>query len=119
MSQGITVEAVRLALGMNRLRADVAGRNIAQAATPGAQAMRVDFAAVQQALDAAAAGSATRAELADAMRRLGDAPKQPGGGVELDAEVAEMVVASTQYQALTEVLGRHFALMRLATSGRP
>lgn len=118
MSQGITVEAVRLALTMNELRAKVASQNIAQANTPGARAMHVDLGSAQPALDAALSGTASVGDLEHAINALGAEPARSDAPIELDAEVAEMVAASTNYQALTEALGRHFSLMRLAISGK-
>lgn len=118
MSQGIAVEAVRLALAMNVGRATVASRNIANANTPGAKAMRMDLASAQPALDAIAAGGGSIAMLESAMAQLGASTMAVEKPIELDAEVAEMVSASTNYQALTEALARHFSLMRLAINGK-
>jgi flagellar basal body rod protein FlgB len=118
MSQGITVEAIRLALSMNETRAKVASQNIAHANTPGAKPMRVDLAGLQPALDAAAHGAGSFAALESAIDRLASSTSTVDAPIELDAEVAEMVASSTNYQALTEALGRHFSLMRLATSGK-
>jgi flagellar basal-body rod protein FlgB len=119
MSQGITVEAVRLALGMHELQAKVASRNIAGASVPGARALQLDLVGLQAPLDAAAAGvgdrdrlQAARASLAQLVPATTDTP------VQLDAEVANMVASTMQYQALAEALGRHFSLMRLSISGR-
>lgn len=119
MSQGITVEAVRLALAMHESQAKLASMNIANASTPGASAMRLDFESVRSRLDAAAAGAstveslrATGADLRRAEPTVSDTPVQP------DTEIADMVGATLNYQALAEALGRHFSLMRLAISGR-
>jgi flagellar basal-body rod protein FlgB len=124
-SSDLTTQAVRLALGVSQLRADVASRNIANASTPGAQALRVDFAQSQHLLERAAAPSANaEASLADA---ISAALSQPAGherqdiagvAINLDEQVADMATANLEYQSLTESLKRHFGLMRLAISGR-
>lgn len=122
MSAPTTVEAVRLALDLNELRARVAGSNIANASQPGATAQQVDFSQVEAALrNAAAATDGVEAGrwLATARDALGRVvPDSDGSAVQLDREVAEMAGASLQYQALTEALGRQFGLMRIAIAGR-
>ncbi|TNJ33238.1 hypothetical protein [Arenimonas terrae] len=122
MSHENQIEAVRLALTLRQQQASVASINIANAARPGAGAVRADFSAVENALRTAAlaAGSAEDGHwLAEADRLLGRAGVQPvEGPVNLDEQVAEMSAVSTEFQALTEVLNRQFALMRLAVTGR-
>jgi flagellar basal-body rod protein FlgB len=124
-SSDLTTQAVRLALGVTQLRADVASRNIANASTPGAQLMRADFASSQGLLERAAApGAGDEANLAEA---IAAALSQPAGAerqdlagasINLDEQVADMATANVEYQSLTESLNRHFGLMRLAISGR-
>ena len=60
MTQELTIDAVRLALGMYQLRAQVAGLNIANAGTPGGRASRIDFAPTRQVLDSAAQGDGAK-----------------------------------------------------------
>ncbi|MFT3806724.1 flagellar basal body rod protein FlgB [Arenimonas sp.] len=124
MSSGndLTTEAIRLALGMNQLRAEYASQNISRANTPGAQATRADFGATQALLrQAAAADGASETGL---MSSLMTAPAPSlrsdplGASIQLDEEVADMSSASLNYQALSESLGRHFGLMRLAVTGK-
>jgi flagellar basal-body rod protein FlgB len=116
MAHDITIDAVRLALGMQQLRAEVAGANIANNATPGYQAQRVDFASARSWLSAAAGGfapgQAPSAAQAAVVADLAPTAAQP------DTQVAEMVAASLEFQALSESLNRHFGLMRLAVTGR-
>lgn len=124
MSHDLTAQAVRLALGINTLRAESASRNIAQASTPGAHAERLDFARSQGLLAQAAAGPAdSEASLARAIAQAIQTPATQAGnasdaGINLDEQVADMASATLQYQALTESLNRHFGLMRLAITGR-
>jgi len=117
MTQELTIDAVRLALGMYQLRAQVAGLNIANAGTPSARASRIDFAQTRQALDSAAQGDG--AKLATGIEALSHARSAPTPqAIQLDEEVAEMAAASAGYQTLTEALSRQFGLMRLAATGR-
>lgn len=122
MTADLTVGAVRMALDLNKLRAEVASMNIVNAATSGAPMFVVDHAAVDAVLQAAASQDpeSARQSLID--------PESPTLTVvdtrydlprpSLDELVADSVSAGLNYQALTESLGRHFALMRLAISGR-
>jgi flagellar basal-body rod protein FlgB len=123
-SPDLTTQAVRLALGISQLRADVASRNIANASTPGARAVRVDFARSQNLLErVAAAADGNQPSL---LQAVADALTQPPGhertdtdvAISLDEQVADLATASTEFQALSESLNRHFGLMRLAIAGR-
>jgi flagellar basal-body rod protein FlgB len=117
MAQELTIDAVRLALGMYQLRAKVASLNIASGSTQGARALRVDFAHAQAALDAAAAGRGDG--LAAGIASLTSAhPAPTAEPIQLDDQVAEMTTAGTGYQTLADALSRHFGLMRLAATGR-
>lgn len=123
MAHDITVEAVRLALGVQQLRAEVASSNIAGASTPGFQASRVELGGAQALLrQAASAGSGpglfetlsalSASDLAPVVADDSLAATQP------DTQVSEMVAASLEFQSLSESLNRHFGLMRLAVTGR-
>lgn len=119
MSQGISIEAVRLALAMHATQAKLASMNVANASTPGATALRLDFESVRGRLEAAAAGAATAESLRAAGADLRSAQPQASDlQVQPDTEIADMVGATLNYQALAEALGRHFSLMRLAINGR-
>ena len=124
MSQDLTTQAVRLALGLNQLRAECASRNIAAASSPGGRTERLDFARSQGILAQVAADPAdANGRLSQAIAR---AVHDPGvrtsdvasGGINLDEQVADMASATLEFQALSESLNRHFGLMRLAISGR-
>ena len=115
MATDTTIDAVRLALGLQDLRARVASLNSANAGTPSAQTLRVDFSSVQAALDPVADPQ----RLDKAIKALaGLAPESTGDAIHLDAQVAELASASADYQTLTEALSRQFGLMRLAITGR-
>ncbi len=123
MSSEITIDAVRLALGMQELQARVASVNIANANRPGSQAMRVDFASLQGLLSEIARAEPGSETMADRLQQAEVAlqsarPSASGLPINLDQEVGSMVVAGTRYQALGEALSRQFGLMRLAISGR-
>jgi flagellar basal body rod protein FlgB len=121
----LTIEATRLALGMQQLRAETAARNIAQANMPGAQATRLDFSASQSLLTQATRqdaddDSALGTMLAAAADHMPHATvlDVPGAAIQLDDEVADAAAANLGYQALGEALSRHFGLMRLAITGK-
>lgn len=119
MASDITIDAVRLALGGQQLRAEVAAANIAGASTPGFRANRVDLAGLQSHLQALADGGFAAGPAGMTLQTLAQVrPDESGAAVQLDAEVSEMVTASVEYQALAESLGRYFGLMRLALAGR-
>lgn len=120
MSSEVTIDAVRLALGMHELQARTASMNIANASKPDARALRVDFAAAQSLLSDVAEGRVADAgtlEWANLEMRTA-APAPTSDAILLDEQVGDMVSASTAYQSLSEALSRHFGLMRLATTGR-
>lgn len=118
----LTVDAVRMALNLNQLKAEVTGWNIVNASAADAPMFVIDQSATDALLAAAvnAPSYATRDALAS--------PSSPTMAVvheqytaerpSLDQLVADSVSAGMNYQVLTESLSRHFGLMRLAISGR-
>jgi flagellar basal-body rod protein FlgB len=122
MSTDNTIDAVRLALNLQDVRARVAGMNVANANRPDAAALRVDFAKVELALrEAAHAGNEVEVSrwLAAAGQELGRVEPEAGGEpIRLDQEIGEIAAAGVEYQALTEALNRQFGLMRIAIAGR-
>lgn len=127
MSNGITIDSVRLALNMQSLRAQAASANIANASRADARAMRVDLTAAEellgQALHLAASGAASDNAASEPLRQALDSlAERPmlttDESIQIDAEVGDMVSASTRYQTLSETLSRYFGLMRLSISGR-
>lgn len=118
---GLAVDAVRLAMNLEQLRARVAAQNIAMANVPGAPAMRVDVAGAMAALRGSRRDDNLFAQNLDALARqdldlyLRDIPTS--SPLALDGEVAEMSAASGRYQALAEGVSRQFGLMQLAIKG--
>lgn len=120
----LTTEAIRLALHMSRLRAEVASENIAHVDVPGYRTQRADFgealgllreAAMQPSTEGSHLEGMTPSVLRDAVHAAdadGEAP------VKLDGEVAELETANVDFQSLTTVMSRRFALMQLAMTGR-
>lgn len=116
-----TIDAVRLALNLQELRARTASANVAGASRADAVAQRYDFAKVETALrEAAHAGDGATAAhwLRTADAALRELRPESDGAIRLDEEIAELSAASVDFQTLTEALGRRFGLMRIAISGR-
>lgn len=122
MNSDITIDAVRLALSMNEIRARTASANIANASKPGAFAARADFAGTQSLLAEVSQAQNPEALGANLHRALGEVTQQPqfdsGQTIQIDAEVGEMVAVSAGYQSLSEALSRYFGLLRLSITGR-
>jgi flagellar basal-body rod protein FlgB len=122
MSVENTIDAVRLAMNLQDLRARVASMNVANAGKPDATALRVDFAKVEAALrEVSRAGNEAEAvrwlaTATDALRAT--EPEQGIDPIRLDSEIGDISTAGIQYQALTEALNRQFGLMRIAIAGR-
>ena len=122
MAHDLTVDAVRMALNLNKLKAEVAGWNIVNASTPNSTRFVVDDAVAVRALEAAAsqhpqgAAGILQDPTASAMVVISERADLPKAS--LDDLVADSVSAGLNYQALTESLSRHFGLLRLAITGR-
>lgn len=122
MANDITVDAVRMALNLNQLRAEVTGWNIVNNSSTGASYFTIDDSATTALLEAAAGNAPEQVR-----RQLAD-PSSPTMAIvneqydelrpSLDELVTESVVAGLNYQVLSESLNRHFGLMRLAVTGR-
>lgn len=118
MNTDTTIDAVRLALGLQEARARVASLNIANAGVPDAKAVRLDFSSAQGLLANVAAG-VDPGGLSESIGTIGAAPLlATGNDIALDEQVADLSGASASYQALAEALNRQFGLMRLALTGR-
>lgn len=116
----LTTEALRLGISMSRVRAEVASVNIANANVPGALTRGVDFsqavgllhqAEVDPDMDVGRLRDVTPRSLSATVHAL-------DGDTNLDGEVADMEAAGADFQALTTVMSRRFALMQLALAGR-
>ncbi|GAB2576525.1 hypothetical protein ISP15_17565 [Dyella jejuensis] len=120
----LTTEALRLGISMARIRAEVASANIANVDVAGYRPERADFAqatgllreaADQPDMDAQSLQSITPRSLGDSVSAADSALNAPAN---LDDEVAELETASVDFQSLTTVMSRRFALMQLALAGR-
>lgn len=122
MATDITVDAVRMAMSLNALRAEVASWNIVNASAPDAPMFVIDHSATDALL-----GQAVQEDSVQVRAQLAD-PSSPTMAIvneqydavrsSLDELVADSVSAGLNYQALSESLSRHLGLMRLAISGR-
>ncbi|MBE1162734.1 flagellar basal body rod protein FlgB [Dyella acidiphila] len=120
----LTTEALRLGISMARVRAEVASTNIANVDVAGYRPQRADFAQATGLLHEAAEQPDMAGESLQAItpRALGEsvhaADPDLSAPVNLDDEVAELETASVDFQSLTTVMSRRFALMQLALAGR-
>lgn len=120
----LTTEALRLGISMARVRAEVASANIANVDVAGYRPQRADFAQATGLLHAAADQPGTDAQSLHAItsHALGQsvhaADADLNAPANLDDEVAELETASVDFQSLTTVMSRRFALMQLALAGR-
>lgn len=120
----LTTEAVRLGINMARLRAEVASANIAHVDVAGYHVQRADFgeavgllrqAEMQPSMDGERLQSLSSVALHESVHSTTTDADEP---VSLDHEVAELETASADFQSLTTVMSRRFALMQLALAGR-
>jgi flagellar basal-body rod protein FlgB len=120
----LTTEVLRLGTAMARVRAEVASTNIANADVPGFRLQRADFAqatgllrqaAERPSMDTDRLGAITPHSLGASVHAADPDPTVP---VSLDREVAELQTANVDFQTLTTLMSRRFALMQLAMSGR-
>jgi flagellar basal-body rod protein FlgB len=120
----LTTEALRLGISMARVRAEVASTNIANVDVAGYRAQRADFAQATGLLHEAADQPGMDVESLQAItpHTLGesvhDADPDLNAPVNLDDQVAELETSSVDFQSLTTVMSRRFALMQLALAGR-
>ena len=120
----LTTEALRLGISMARVRAEVASVNIANVDVPGYRVQRADFAQATGLLRQAAEQPSMDSDRLEGMtvKSLGTtvhaANPDLNAPVNLDGEVAELQTADVDFQSLTTVMSRRFALMQLAMSGR-
>jgi flagellar basal-body rod protein FlgB len=120
----LTTEALRLGISMARIRAEVASANIANVDVAGYRPQQADFAQATGLLREAADRSDMNVERLQTItpRTLGDSvhamDPDLNAPVNLDDEVAELETANVDFQSLTTVMSRRFALMQLALAGR-
>ena len=120
----ITTEALRLGISMARERAEVASANIANADVPGYRLQRADFSQAvgllqrmvdDPRMDGDRLHQVSMTTLKDTVHAADPDPNAP---VNLDNEVAELETASVNFQSMTTLMSRRFALMQLALAGR-
>lgn len=119
----LTTEALHLGMSMARTRAEVASANIANVDTQGYRSQRADFGQAVGLLHEAALRPDMGTDRLHALSSSGFSltsvsPNGEDASVHLDGEVAELEGASVDYQTMTTVLSRRFALMQLAMAGR-
>ena len=116
MIDPVTLTLVKSALDAGALRQAVHAHNVANAGTPGHQPFQVVYEhrldSVREALRAGRAAQIDVREIPSAQVVRDDT----AGPVSLDTEVAAMSRDALHYQALTNALGRHYALLGLAIS---
>lgn len=120
----LTTEAIRLGLNMAHLRATIASANIANVDVPGYRAQRANFgeavgllreAELQPSMDGGQLARLTPSLLHEAVHAVMASGNEV---INLDHEMADLETASVDYQSLTTVMSRRFALMQLAMAGR-
>lgn len=119
----LTTDAVRLAMNMARVRAEVASANIARTDLPGSVPQRADFSTAMGLLRQAAAEPSMSGDRLQAMTpavlrasvHTDTAVADASSG--LEGDVAELETAGADFQTLSTALSRRFALMQLAMAG--
>jgi flagellar basal-body rod protein FlgB len=120
----LTTEAVRMGITMARVRAEVASANIANVDVPGHRAQRADFGQAAGLLRQAAEQPTMESDRLEAMtpevirQSVHLVEPNPNAPVNLDGEVAELETANVDFQTLSTLMSRRFALMQLAMAGR-
>lgn len=119
----LTTEAVRLAMSMARVRAEVASTNIARADVPGSLPQRADFSTAlgvlrQAAIEPTMSGDRLEAMTPSVLRAsIHNDTAAADASSGLEGDVADLEAAGADFQAMSTVLSRRFALMQLAMSG--
>jgi flagellar basal-body rod protein FlgB len=108
--EALTTRALTLALDAGSMRHRVIATNIANANTPGYQALRVRFEALLDAGTAAAPTPALRTHAEPVQETSWRA------GVALDAEAAALAENTVHQQALLRTLQRHLETLATAVS---
>ena len=118
--EAITTSALGMALDAASLRQQAIAANIANHATEGYVAQKVDFesqmADARRTLESkgtidAFSLSSVKLEMTAVFDSTGAPVK-----VQLDEQMADMAQNAVQYQALTRALSRHFSLLSMAAS---
>ena len=108
-TDGVTAAVERAMSGVAQ-RQRVAAHNIANVATPGFRASRVEFEAnLQRAIETGRAGDAT-----STITAATTPTRQDGNNVSLDEETQIMIKAGLHYEALVQALNHKLGLFRTA-----
>lgn len=119
----------RMALDGLALRRDIISQNIANVDTPGYRAQEVDFeSALQRASNAPyrlslavthAAHQTTsdgKLPLAQVSQRTGGSMRADQNNVDIDRELLELTETGIRYQAITQVVGKKYNLIKSISS---
>ncbi len=126
-----TTNALNSALDGLSARQQVIGHNIANAETPGYQALTVSFESqLEKAVNPAhgtqlAITNASHLPSGDLkengpriVQRTGGANRLDGNNVDIDAEMTQLAETSIRYQSITQLVSRKLALLKAIASGR-
>ncbi len=131
MEDDLTIKAVKMALDGLSLREEIIGHNIANADTPGFKARTVTFAKqLRQALDKNETGElhlkrtlrghidpdGASGPLPQVISRTNSTLRIDGNSVDLDLEMMQLAETNIQYQALTQLISRKMALLKMLVS---
>lgn len=121
-SSDLVIEVTSWAMRLEQSKTDMASRNIATANIPGSRPMQVDFASQINLLKNAVSTNTDVASIAGLLSQsfTTTESKNTGisGGVQLDAEVADLTTAELRYKTLAEGLSRQLSLLTIAASGK-
>ncbi len=128
-----TTRILESALDGLSLRQQVIGNNIANAETPGYQAMAVSFEGqLEKAMKSSTAtgipqavthtghlaAPAPQTDQARIVQRPGGSARLDGNNVDIDSEMSLLAETSIRYQSLTQLVGRKLALLKAIATGR-
>ena len=102
------------ALDVHHRRHEVLATNLANVETPGFRAQELDF---RGALSRAFDRTEEAARPASLMEDTSAPARADGNTVDLDLQMAKLAENAGRYTALTRMLGRRIALVRLAIDG--
>lgn len=121
-SSDLVIEVTSWAMRLEQSKTDIASRNIAAANIPGSRPMQVDFASQINLLKNAVSTNTDVASIAGLLNQSFNTTESKNtgisGGVQLDAEVADLTTAELRYKTLAEGLSRQLSLLTIAASGR-
>ena len=113
-TEAVTSAIMRVALDGASLRHQAIAANIANAATPGYQPLKVSFESqLASARDRLNGGEALQGVLADLSPSV-EAQAQEGEGPALDLQVADMAQNVVQYQALLKGWSKRMSILSAA-----